>query len=80
VIFWLSTFASIAVVASAWYYGGYYSTTCYGGYCYKLKARGTYDSYANATKAAAALGAIEWALFVGTLIAFGMCFCSSWYI
>lgn len=70
VIFWLSTFAALAVVAAAWDWG--YSV-CYGYGCYKLKTRSyDYNGPANATKAAAALGAIEWALFIGTLIAYGI--------
>lgn len=57
-------------------YSYVYSTTyCYGGYCYKakrsLEARAD-SSYAGATKAAAALGAFEWVLFVASLIAFGI--------
>jgi len=63
VIFWLSTFASLAVIAAAWDW-------CYGGYCYKRSY--DYNGPANATKAAAALGAIEWALFCGTLITYGI--------
>ena len=73
VIFWLSTFASLAVVAAAWDWGYSAIATCYGGYCVKLKARSyDYNGPANATKAAAALGAIEWALFCGTLITYGI--------
>jgi hypothetical protein len=73
VIFWLSTFAALAVVAAAWDFGLGYTASCYGYGCYKLKAR-SYDYHgpANATKAAAALGAIEWALFIGTLITYGI--------
>lgn len=73
VIFWLSTFASLAVVAAAWDWGYSSVSTCYGSYCYKIKARSyDYNGPANATKAAAALGAIEWALFCGTLITYGI--------
>jgi hypothetical protein len=73
VIFWLSTFSALAVVATySW------GVACaYTGYCPRSKYSGSsssvdYSSYANATKAAAALGAIEWALFIGTLISFGV--------
>lgn len=77
VIFWLSTFGALAAVAAAWSFTTSYSssyssgTTCVYGICVRATS---YDSssYANSTKAAAALGAIEWALFVGTLITFGI--------
>lgn len=71
VIFWLSTFASLAVVAAAWDFGYSAVSTCYGGYCIKARSY-DYNGPANATKAAAALGAIEWVLFCGTLITFGI--------
>jgi len=75
VIFWLSTFASLAVVAAAWDWGYGLVGTCYGYYSCKLKLKArdyNYDGPANATKAAAALGAIEWVLFCGTLITYGI--------
>lgn len=69
VIFWLSTFGSLAVVAAAWDF----TYDCVDIYCYKLKPRGyNYNGPANATKAAAGLGAIEWILFCGTLITYGI--------
>jgi len=76
VIFWLSTFAALAVVAAAWGIADDI-TTCsvYDTYCYKFRARNivaNYGSLGGATKGAAALGAIEWALFIGTLISFGI--------
>jgi hypothetical protein len=74
VIFWLSTFASLAVVAAAWDWGYGIAASCYnGGYYCKLKARSfDLNGAANATKAAAALGSIEWVLFCGTLITYGI--------
>jgi len=68
VVFWLSTFAAVAVLATGYSYGyGYY------GYGYKRAAiEARYVDVAGCYKGAAALGAIEWALFVGTLITFGI--------
>ena len=75
VIFWLSTFASIAVLATGYSVIDYYYG-CY--YCKRsdIEARSAIQArsvdIAGCYKGAAALGAIEWALFVGTLISFGM--------
>jgi hypothetical protein len=68
VVFWLSTFASIAVLAT-----GY---SIIDAYAYTYYKRGTIQArfvdIAGCYKGAAALGAIEWALFIGTLITYGM--------
>jgi hypothetical protein len=78
VIWWLSTFAWIASLAAAF---TIVDDDCgiYGyGYCYvrrALKARALQArsvDIAGCYKGAAALGAFEWALFVGTLITFSM--------
>jgi hypothetical protein len=74
VIFWLSTFAALAVVATySWLIEDTGTSVC-GSYPYNYVCPRSvdYSSYGNATKAAAALGAIEWALFIGTLITFGV--------
>jgi hypothetical protein len=63
VVFWLSAFGSLAALAAVWSIGQDF----YDDYGY-----GTYDAQANATKAAAALGAFEWLSFVVTLIFFGI--------
>lgn len=73
VIFWLSTFASIAVLATTYsifdnyYYGSYGGTIYYKRNAIQARA----VDIAGCYKGAAALGAIEWALFIGTLITFG---------
>lgn len=79
VIFWLSAFASLATIAtlstltSGLTTPGLTSPVCVGNYCVDKRDYTTdITNYVNATKAAAALGAIEWALFVGTLISFGI--------
>jgi hypothetical protein len=73
--FWLWAWAWLAATAAAWDFV-YVDTTdaCLDDpYCYKLKARNYYSNGpANATKAAAALGAFEWVLFCGTLITFSI--------
>jgi hypothetical protein len=71
VIFWLSTFASIAVLAT-----GYSIIEAYAYPNYTNYKRATIQArlvdVAGCYKGAAALGAIEWALFIGTLITYGM--------
>lgn len=70
VIFWLSTFASIAVLATGYSIIDAYA---YGTIYYKRGAiQARYVDIAGCYKGAAALGAIEWALFIGTLITYGM--------
>jgi hypothetical protein len=71
VIWWLTAFSWLASWAAvedwAW------SDNCIDGICYKVKARSyNYTGEANATKAGAALGAINWILFCGTLITYGI--------
>lgn len=73
VLWWLVTFALLALIAAAWDWAYGLSATCYGGSCAKLKARAyDYNGPANATKAAAALGAFEWLLFCVSLVAYGI--------
>lgn len=80
VIWWLSAFASLASLAAVWSIGqDYVNSTCsyYDTSCYKMMfKRGSvvdrYNSQANATKAAAALGAFEWVSFIVTLIVFSI--------
>jgi hypothetical protein len=80
VIFWLSTFSSLAHIATIWDtldgYDAQLQAYCNAGHAdlatcneiNRLVAQG------NATKVAAALGAIEWALFVCTLVTYVMYF------
>jgi hypothetical protein len=84
VIFWLAAWAALAAVAAVWSWGGLYGDeiSCYEGYICRrgldlrnLAKRYTesqLDGMINATKAAAGLGAIEWLLFIGTLISYGI--------
>jgi len=81
VIFWLAAWAALAAVAAVWTLGGivYDDGLCYDyAYCRRsleLSKRFTdaqLNSMINATKAAAGLGAIEWLLFIGTLISYGI--------
>jgi len=78
VVFWLAAFAALAVVATySWAISAVNSLVCGNNYFkrYYYPSSGNvvdYSSYENATKAAAALGAIEWALFICSLIAFGI--------
>jgi len=63
VVFWLSTWGSLAALASAWDWGcGFDGADCVWAS----------NGPINATKAAAALGAIEWILFIVTLITSGI--------
>jgi len=57
-IFWLSTFAVLAQTAT--YYDAFWRFT------------GTYSSAKGATQGGAALGAITWALFIASLVTFGI--------
>jgi hypothetical protein len=61
VVFWLSTFALLAEEAAAWDIVGDF---------FEIWPKG--NEAIGATKGAAAMGAINWALFVFTLITFSM--------
>lgn len=63
-IFWLSTFALLAEEAAGWDI-----VDAFGDLDAFLPAH--WKSAIDATKAAAALGAFEWALFIVTLVSFG---------
>jgi len=84
VIFWLSAWASLAAVAAVWSWGNIYGDGYVCGVYYycrrglddrslgKRYTESQLNGMINATKAAAGLGAIEWLLFIGTLISYGI--------
>jgi hypothetical protein len=64
-IFWLTTFALLAEEAAGW--------SIVGDFGLDTLLPGNWNAAIGATKAGAALGAINWALFIATLISFGAC-------
>jgi hypothetical protein len=67
--FWLWAWAWLAAVAAAWdFFGACDDFEIEEGICSGVN----YNGQANAPKAAAGLGAIEWILFCGTLITYSI--------
>jgi hypothetical protein len=62
-IFWLTTFALLAEEAAGWSIVGDFGLNPY--------LPSNWDSAIATTKAAAALGALNWALFILTVVSFG---------